>query len=1858
MDQLINHPFQQQAVFVQIEPGRTVMELVHEANLPQTIWPNVRIAHNSMMLSEDLWPEIVLEEDDRIEIFIVPMGSGGDSKSILRLVATIAVSIFAAWAAPAVQFWLGGSIAAAGIGTATAVIAAGLTLIGTLAINALIPPPSAKLDPNKNPEQAAQAFYLSGQQNQAQPYGVIPTIYGEVRFVPNLITQPIVESCGNRSIFSALYDFGLGYVDISNPKIGDTAVGLFAGPNAWKTYEHVPTWNSSLSSWIQPELKFITHAVAYNDVNVPLEEALDEAIVTTGQDVTEVRLEIAFPGGLAKIDKKTGNYRIRGVEFGLQYRPTGTTPWLDPIPGVEACSKPPYGTGDVPPVIENTRNFYPLMGSSAGYSPTLGYGFYKFTSPGKSLFITIQDRGDDTLFQPDSINPIQWYDENDVPFKMTLLSTTVGSWGGNRRVILEYYPDQKSTVGWVYAKIFTDQWKDGNGDVYDPPRTYYLEYHYIDASGATTKPPVGDVVPTIPRDADYYYNTTPGLETYVVMIEKLRVEGGDNLWFPDGAELWIDGIQYALEPAAEFGIRGKSEESQYFSSTVRRTLWSVNDAAFAYQSQGGGGGVAFNDSVTAFAAKLDPGTIAIVIPFPAPGQYDVKVTRVTLAGDVEFQNSDDWQAVDRATLARMINYGAMYSPNNNHIINMQTRHTLAEVRIPSSEQLSGNVQRVSAMANARIRHRVGGFWKFSYSNNPAWVALDILTGYSIQNKGIKPKNTFSDDVGWVLLAQIDILSFEQFAEYCDEVISYTEADGTPRTRPRHTFNGVVASTAPIVDTVQTVLNQCSARLILNQQGKLGVFIDQKQKVARALYTPANSWGFSANRDYIEEPDALRVKFISPELEYQESEVVVYRPGKNEGNAQVYEEVTTFGITNWHQAQTYGDYLLRQGVFRSESFSLSVEAEMLTVQVGDLVRVQHDVPLLGGESVYIKSKAGNRMTIDRAIGAFSGTVSYTHRHRNGTIYHGTVTDELDDWFEVAASEASRFSPGDLVVLGVKKPGGEVTDEYLVNAIQPQTGFTATITLSRYDERVYEPYGEFPVWDPGFGQDALEGATVYMNSLSGSSSLTHVDRMPYTRVKLAWTIAPSDANVSHFTVSWKSFLGGDPVFIEQVDGGLREYTFEYPNLTGEFGTGYFSVVPTNMLGYDGGGRQTSVNKRPDVVNPDAPSGLKAEWQYNGTTKLSWTAPNEPDIENYMIYSADTNVGTGAATLLGQVSYNTTEFVVPGIEDKWYYVIAEDTSGNRSTPAVTQSSHPIPPPVENFVLRVTGNSGVLSWDRINDPWITEYQIYFNPNEAAQNVNDLGTVLLTTAAPNASSAAVPGDLGAYFIRAKNTWNELSPATRTSTFVGDLGVSSPFVAQTMTYTDRYPFTNVVLTWAVYGPTSLIDHYEVKFTDAAGNVRDLGSTTQRRLTTRFDIVRDADANTGTFEITPISVFGSHGNSDSVQFVTLKDTTAPETPRGFFANVHGNVTIDLNWHASVSPDVDRYVLRYSPLTQGATWASAELLAETDHTTTNSTVSARTGTYLLAAYDTSGNRSDATIQRTVVEELPGLNAVEKWNDQPRNWPGQKSAMIEAGGKLLTDGTFVTLPEGGKVLTGIYTSDEFVDLGDVFEVRLISKVQAHAEITGNFIAGWPNLSGVQSLAGVNDDPGDWDVWVEYRVSDSDANMISTWPTLAGVNPIGGAGSITWSAWHRFISADVTGRFFQFRIVAQSFEENTIVVVDDGLVELDMEDRLWSEKDIQVSTAGVQIDFTPPFLGLTGVSVTIDGNAAPVVAEITNKLPTGMFVRLINSDSADPNFNQPVAGQVDVIVTGYGRLRLTSITDGGYRAVVDRYAGGWLNH
>src|SRR5207244_3090367 len=73
--------------------------------------------------------------DDHVVICPVPHGGGGGSgKNILRIVAMIAVTVFAAWAGPALAgMYFAGSALAAGA------ITAGITIAGSMLVNALLP---------------------------------------------------------------------------------------------------------------------------------------------------------------------------------------------------------------------------------------------------------------------------------------------------------------------------------------------------------------------------------------------------------------------------------------------------------------------------------------------------------------------------------------------------------------------------------------------------------------------------------------------------------------------------------------------------------------------------------------------------------------------------------------------------------------------------------------------------------------------------------------------------------------------------------------------------------------------------------------------------------------------------------------------------------------------------------------------------------------------------------------------------------------------------------------------------------------------------------------------------------------------------------------------------------------------------------------------------------------------------------------------------------------------------------------------------------------------------------------------------------------------------------------------------------------------------------------------------------------------------------------------------------------------------------------------------------------------------------------------------------------------------------------
>jgi hypothetical protein len=112
------------------------------------------------------------------------------------------------------------AIASLGAGFRTALTAAASYLEG-LAVNALIPPPKT---PTPRQESIPHSYTVSGTANAAAAFSPIPKIYGARRIFPQYAASPYNELVGFDQYLRMLFLPGYGPLDISQIKIGDTAI--------------------------------------------------------------------------------------------------------------------------------------------------------------------------------------------------------------------------------------------------------------------------------------------------------------------------------------------------------------------------------------------------------------------------------------------------------------------------------------------------------------------------------------------------------------------------------------------------------------------------------------------------------------------------------------------------------------------------------------------------------------------------------------------------------------------------------------------------------------------------------------------------------------------------------------------------------------------------------------------------------------------------------------------------------------------------------------------------------------------------------------------------------------------------------------------------------------------------------------------------------------------------------------------------------------------------------------------------------------------------------------------------------------------------------------------------------------------------------------------------------------------------------------------------------------------------------------------------------------------------------------------------------------------------------------------------
>jgi predicted phage tail protein len=214
-----------------------------------------------------------------------------------------------------------------------------------------------------------------------------------------------------------------------------------------------------------------------------------------------------------------------------------------------------------------------------------------------------------------------------------------------------------------------------------------------------------------------------------------------------------------------------------------------------------------------------------------------------------------------------------------------------------------------------------GQWSVQYSRNPIWCLYDLLTNTRF-GVGIKPDS-------------IDVLSFREAAEYCDQLV-----DGEVRFR----FDGIFDTAQSSLDLIDSILATCRGFLVYSE-GKLRVQIE-KDEIPVQAFMPENiikdSFSFQqVSKNQI--PNQVVVEWLDPEIDW--------RPTSTEWNNEVDQderglhslEVSLPGITRASQAGRMARFILDKHTQCRTICQFGVGIDALQCEVGDIIKVSHFVP---------------------------------------------------------------------------------------------------------------------------------------------------------------------------------------------------------------------------------------------------------------------------------------------------------------------------------------------------------------------------------------------------------------------------------------------------------------------------------------------------------------------------------------------------------------------------------------------------------------------------------------------------------------------------------------------------------------------------------------------------------------------------------------------------------------------------------------------------------------------------------------------------------------------------------------------------
>lgn len=709
------------------------------------------------------------------------------------------------------------------------------------------------------------------------------------------------------------------------------------------------------------------------------------------------------------------------------------------------------------------------------------------------------------------------------------------------------------------------------------------------------------------------------------------------------------------------------------------------------------------------------------------GIYEIRVRRTNKEGDPNFNPATMDQAV--------------WVDTNEIIVDDITyNHTaLLATKVKMSGQITSTPAVTAIVKGVKLKKYDynGEVVATEWSNNPAWVALDILT------------NTRYG--GGVKLERIDIPKFVEWAEFCEQ--------------ENLTFNGYIYSDSNIWDTLNLVCTSNHATVVFCGT-KITLAIDRKEEPIY-LFNGSNIIEGTFSTDWSgvkDRPNSFELSFNNKNNGYVEQTLKVIDTDYVEQAGDLNTlSVTAVGITDEERATRELKRYILKNKYQRQTVTFSAPIEAVGCTIGDVIVVQHDVPQwgYGGKleagctksvlqldrpivmdtdkkyQVMIKHDAAKiydtqaMVVVNKSI-FVAGKIERTIKRLivNGNDVEVVKVISGSPYSEIIVRESNICSVGDRVELW----STDVLEER--DVVTDARGELTEIQLQK--EMEFEPkqydawlFGYKDSYQKKFKVDKMEGlnteqikivaseyndAAYDLDNYEGEEpNISMIDLIPQVVRDLKGEevlVKFGNAYSTNLTVSWSTeysttYYGADIyvrysdtqpfIKIGQAEGGMNYYT-----LTGMSDNQYLEI---KVVAYDGLGRRASFNESPilqyTIVGknkaPITPTGFEIRKTSQGLM-LAWNIVNEADVTGYIIKQGTEWIsGTVVDDNVSNNRY-TIQYTEAGVKN--FMVKAKDAFGNESElPAY--ASITLDPPLDPIDFMSVQNNDfiVLKWNNLDD-------------------------------------------------------------------------------------------------------------------------------------------------------------------------------------------------------------------------------------------------------------------------------------------------------------------------------------------------------------------------------------------------------------------------------------------------------------------------------------------------------------------------------------------------------------------------------